>query len=93
MLGEPRTGDRSGGEKLLDHYWHANSESESMKYSTRGKDNHSTARLQRATEIVESFQKDFERHLRSLMNSIWNSWSKSNQKYCVVCSFIKYRVL
>ena len=64
MLGEPSTEDRSGGETLLDHYWHANSESESMKYSTRGRDKHSTARHKRNTEIVASFQKDPERHLQ-----------------------------
>ena len=50
-------------ETLLDHYWHANSESESIKYSTRGRDKHFTTRPQKTTVIVESFQRDPERHL------------------------------
>ena len=51
-------------ETLLDHYWHANSESESIKYSTRGRDKHFTTRPQKTTVIVESFQRDPERHLQ-----------------------------
>ena len=87
MIGEPSTRDRSGGETLLDHYWHANCESESMKYSTRGRDKHSTAQLQRATQIVASFQKDPERHLQIIdefnMEFMIRSQTKSEVWYAL----------
>ena len=35
-----------------------------MKYSTRGRDKHYTARLQRATQIVDLLKKDFGGHLQ-----------------------------
>ena len=65
-----------------------------MKYSTRGRDKHSTARLQKTTEIVTSFQKDPERYLQIIdeFNMEFMVRSQTNSTD-LVCSFIEYRVL
>ena len=90
ILGEPSTGDRCGGETLLDHYWHVNSLSQSMKYSTRARDKHYTARLQRATQMVALLKEDIGEHLQIIdecnMEFIIRSQTNSTVSYALSLS-------
>ena len=56
--------DRCRKETILDHYWHVNYLSESMKYPTRAADKHYIARLQRATQMVALLKEDLGEHLQ-----------------------------
>jgi hypothetical protein len=64
VVGVPGTSEHHGGTTLIQHFWYKNIENESGKYSRRGGDRQRTAHLQRANQILESYKKDPERHLK-----------------------------
>ena len=99
MIDEPNTRNRTGGETLLDHYWHANSKSESMRYFTHGRNKHSyKSWLEWAIQIVASFKNDPETHLQIInefnmkfmirnqtKNTVWYALSLNTK--CYECEY------